>query len=111
MMRYFLLLLALLVAPPADAQIFSIRPVAGAQHGLSTNAAVGLTIPPTLNAVYATICARGSSVNYTTDGVTVPTATVGTPLGVGSCVGLPGPLLSTFSAFGTGATLDVEYFK
>ncbi len=80
-----------------------------AQHGLSVASATSLTLPP--GATYATICARGGIVTYTTDGTTTPTASVGTPLSVGACVGMTSPLLTTFSAIGASATLDVEYFK
>ena len=112
-MRLSLLpLLLLLSCADAHAQtVYSYKPVAGAQHGLSTASAVGLTVPFSLGANYAVICARSGSINYTTDGATTPTASVGTPLAAGSCLGLPGSLLATFSAIGSGATLDVEYFK
>ncbi len=88
---------------------YSSIPVTGAQHGLSIASATHLTVPAGVAA--ATICARGADANYTTDGVTTPTSSVGTPMFQGACVYLPGSLLPTFIAIGAGATLDVEYFK
>ena len=102
-------LFAATAAPSAAQTVYPYRPVAGAQHGLAVSSATSLSIPTA--ASYATICARAAAVNYTTDGVTAPTASVGTPIAAGNCVGLPGTLLPTFSALGSGATLDVEYFK
>jgi len=93
---------------------FPYQPMAGTgQYGLSVNPAAGLTIPP--GARYASVCAEGSTVRYTTSG-TIPTASVGTPLLASStnapCVALVGaPVLSTFLAYSASGTLDVEYYK
>jgi hypothetical protein len=58
------------------------------------------------------LCASTAAVEYTTDGTTTPTGSVGMPLASGSCVTLYGPLtIANFKAFSSPGTLDVEYFK
>jgi hypothetical protein len=91
---------------------YAYTPLTPGQHGLSITTATALTVPTT--ATYATICASGAAVEYTTDGTTTPTSSVGQPLASGSCVALSGPtVLANFKAIQkiATATLDVEYFK
>ena len=85
-------------------------PLSPGQHNLALTSATALTAPT--GARYATVCASGAAVKYTTDGTTTPTATVGMPLAPGACVALSGPqTLANFSAFSSSGTLDVEYFQ
>jgi hypothetical protein len=85
-------------------------PLSPGQHNLSPTSPTALTLPS--GARYATVCASGSTVRYTTDGTTTPTATVGMPLATGACVALSGPqTLANFRAFSSSGTLDVEYFQ
>ena len=89
---------------------FPYTPLAPGQHGLAPAPASGLTIPA--GARYATICAAAANVEYTTDGATTPTASLGMTLFAGACVALSGPaVLANFRAFSAAGTLDVEYFK
>jgi hypothetical protein len=89
---------------------YAYIPLPPGQHNMALSAATALTIPPT--ARYATVCASGAMVKYTTDGITTPTSTLGQPLIAGQCVALSGAaLLTTFRAASANGTLDVEYFK
>jgi hypothetical protein len=89
---------------------YSYTPLSPGQHNLAITSATKLTIPT--GARYATICAGGAYVHYTTDGTTVPTSSVGQPLSSGACVSLSGPkVLANFSAISATGTLDVEYFQ
>lgn len=99
-------------SPGAGAQPYNYTPQNPDQHNLAIVSSTALTIPTgTLQAV---VCARGNNVNYTYDGVTTPTTTVGMPLAVGQCLPLSGALeLSNFLAIQVAptATLDVAYTK
>jgi hypothetical protein len=89
---------------------YAYTPMPPGQHNITPTSSTALTIPP--GAVYATVCASGALVKYTTDGTTVPTASLGQPLVAGACVGLSGAtVLSNFRAVSTTGTLDVEYFQ
>jgi hypothetical protein len=92
---------------------YSYTPLTAGQHNLGIVTSTALTVPAT--ATYATLCASGAAVKYTTDGTTTPTASVGQPLALGQCVPLAGAtVLANFRAIQSGAgaaTLDVEYFK
>lgn len=89
---------------------FPYTPMAPGQHNIAPTSATALAAPQ--GARFATLCASGATVRYTTDGVTTPTASVGQPLGAGSCVSLSGPaVLSKFLAISPTGTLDVEYFQ
>lgn len=89
---------------------YSFTPVAPGQHNVALATAAGLSVP--LGATYAVVQAKGASVEYTCDGMTTPTATVGTMLQSGSAVALQGPIvLANFRAYSAHGTIDVEYFK
>jgi hypothetical protein len=85
-------------------------PLSPGQHNLSVTSATALTVPT--GARYATVCASGAAVKYTTDGTTTPTSSVGMPLAAGACLALSGPqTLANFRAISASGTLDVEYFQ
>jgi len=85
-------------------------PLSPGQHNLALTTATALTVPT--GARYATVCASGAAVKYTTDGTTTPTSSVGMPLAAGACVALSGPQgLANFRAISASGTLDVEYFQ
>lgn len=91
---------------------YSYTPLTPGQHNLALTSSTALTVPT--GSTYATICASGNAVKYTTDGTTTPTSGIGQPLAIGQCVSLSGPtVLANFRAIQTAsaATLDVEYFK
>jgi hypothetical protein len=76
------------------------------QYGVSIGSVTALTVPPF--AASAKICVEGGAARYTSTGTT-PSATVGIPAAIG-CFPFFGPL-TAFQIVGTGATMDVEYFK
>lgn len=91
-------------------------PLTPGQHGLPITSAVAAgsssIAPIPANTTYATVCASGAQVKYTTDGTTIPTASIGMTLAVGSCVPLSGPtVIANFNAISATGQLDVEYFK
>jgi hypothetical protein len=89
---------------------YPYAPLSPGQHNLAITTAKGLTVPA--GAAYATVCAHTASVNYTTDGVTTPTASVGMALAAGACVSLSGPkVLANFLAILSTGTLDAEFFQ
>jgi hypothetical protein len=89
---------------------YSYAPLGPGQHNLAPTSSTALTIPPGVK--YATICASTATVRYTTDGLTMPTPTIGQPLVAGSCVMLSGAqVLSSFRAASASGTLDIEYFQ
>ena len=89
---------------------FPYVPLSPGQHGLAPTSATALTVPT--GARLAVICASTATVEYTTDGTTTPTGSVGMPLSSGSCVTLYGPqTIANFKAFSSTGTLDVEYFR
>ena len=95
---------------PVTPGVYSYIPLTPGQHNLAIVGSTALTIPST--STYATICASTATVKYTTDGTTAPTASIGQPLQVGSCVALSGAtVLANFRAISATGTLDVEYFK
>lgn len=99
-------------SPGAGSQPYNYSPVAGSQYGLGIVASTALTVPAT--ALQAQICIRGNSVNYTKDGTTTPTTSVGMSLAVGQCIEFSGPLVLAnlkFIQTAATATLDVEYTK
>jgi len=120
------LVLALLSAPGAWAQTYKDRlgttvqgvapiprpynPLGPGQYGTSASSAVSLT--PPVGATYAVVCAVSASINYTTDGQTTPTASVGMPLPQNICVSLYGPrVIANFLAIGSGAKISAEFFN
>lgn len=102
---------------------YAYTPLCPGQHNLAPTTATALTLPTGLasnstcvttavTALYATICASTAPVNYTTDGTTTPTTTVGQPLATGACVSVSGAaVLANFRAISATGTLDIEYFR
>jgi hypothetical protein len=89
---------------------YTFTPLSPGQHNLAPTSAMALSVP--VGAIYATICASGAVVKYTTDGTTTPTSIIGQPLTAGACVGLSGAtVLANFRAISPAGTLDVEYFQ
>lgn len=89
---------------------FGFTPLSPGQHNLTISSATALTVPN--GARYATVCARTAAANYTTDGTTAPTSSVGMALAAGSCVALSGPaVLAAFRAISATGTLDAEFFQ
>jgi hypothetical protein len=89
-----------------------LTPLSPMQVGLTVATSTALTIPA--GATYAVVCVRAQNVDYTTDGTTVPTASVGMQLLVNQCLALSGAtVLSNFRAIqqAATATLDVSYFR
>jgi hypothetical protein len=85
-------------------------PLSPGQHGIAPASPTGLTIP--VGTRLANVCASTSVVRYTTDGTTIPTASIGQPLLAGSCIQISGSLvLSNFRAISAAGTLDIEYFQ
>ncbi|HXZ15591.1 MAG TPA: hypothetical protein VEH77_06410, partial [Roseiarcus sp.] len=87
---------------------YQYTPLASGMYGSS---ATSLTVPT--GATYATVCALGAQVNYTTDGVHAATTSLGQQLGAGTCVSFSGAgVLSSLSiAVTSGATFNAEFFK
>ena len=89
---------------------YTYTPLPPGQHNLAPASATSLTVPA--GARIATICASAGPAKYTTDGVTIPTVSVGQPLAAGSCLSLSGPaVLANFRVVSASGTLDVEYFR
>lgn len=91
---------------------YSYTPLTPMQSGLTVATATSLTVPS--GATYAVVCARGQNVNYTTDGITTPTISVGMQLLQNQCVNIVGAtVIANFKAIqqSATATLDVSYFK
>lgn len=79
------------------------------QYALAVTSVQTLTVPAT--ALIAEICVETASSRYTTTGTT-PTSTIGIPVAAGGCFQLAGRAsLTAFQIIGSGATVDVEYFK
>lgn len=91
---------------------YGFTPLTAGQHNLAITTSTALTVPAT--ATFAEVCARGNNVNFTTDGTTTPTSSVGMPLAIGQCQFFSGAtVLANFRAIQAAATatLDAEYFK
>ena len=89
---------------------YTYTPLPPSQHNLAPTSATSLTVPA--GARTATVCASAAPAKYTTDGVTIPTASVGQPLAAGSCLSLSGPaVLANFRVVSALGTLDIEYFR
>lgn len=84
--------------------------VTGAQYNLAITSSTALTVPG--SATYAVVSVKVASVNYTTDGATTPTSTVGNTLQVGQYLALPSNAIATnFRAISATGTLTIEYFN
>jgi hypothetical protein len=102
------LLAALALALVVTAAHASPTSSAGAgQYAVSIATVTTLVVPQF--AASAEICVETAAARYTTTG-TVTSATVGIPVAAGQCFQLNGPF-AAFQIIGSGATLDVEYFK
>lgn len=77
------------------------------QYALSIASSTALT-PPS-GSLAAEICVETAAARYTDDGTT-PTSSIGIPVPAGSCFQYAG-LLSAFKIIGSGATIDVSYYK
>lgn len=112
--RLIACIIALAGVTAAHAQLTgpSLIAVPPAQYGLTITSATHLTIPG--GATAADVTAIGGTANYTIDGQTTPTGSVGDALAVGVHLYLNGPaMLRVFQAIQTtgGVTLNVKYFK
>jgi len=99
-------------APGAGSQPYNYTPLSPGQYGLAVTSSTGLTIPT--GALQAQVCASGNNVNYTWDGTTTPTASVGQPLLQNQCIQFSGATLLAnlkFIQTASTATLNVGYTK
>lgn len=100
------------VTNPGAAGSTTWTPASPDQHGLTVVASTALTVPT--GSTYAVVCSKGGSANYTTDGATTPTGTVGTALAQGACIGFAGVATLSNLRFiqqsGNTSTLDVNYW-
>jgi hypothetical protein len=97
---------------PVATSPYNYTPLSPMQSGLTLSSAQHLTIPS--GATYAVVCASVQAVNYSIDGTTVPTSSIGMPLASGSCVPLAGAaVLAAFQAIQqvSGATISASYFR
>jgi len=104
------ILLAVSLALSATAARAFTLPTSSAgpgQYAVSISSVTKLTVPA--GAAAAEICVEGAAARYTDDGTT-PTSSVGIPVAAGQCFNYGGPLLS-FQIIGSGATMDVSYYK
>jgi hypothetical protein len=107
---------AAIMCPTASGQMVPCStPVSAGtgQYGVSIASVTSLTVPS--GALAAKICVEGAEARYTDDGVTTPSSTVGIPAEpmtatFNGCFDYDGPLAS-FKIIGSGATLDVSYYK
>lgn len=91
---------------------YQYTPLTPDQHNLAITVSTALTVPAT--ALFAEVCASGNNVNFTYDGTTTPTSSVGMPLATGQCQFFQGATLLTNLRFiqkAATATLDVTYSK
>lgn len=89
---------------------YNYTPLSPGQHNIALTSATALTIPA--GATYAIVQAKTATVEYTTDGTTTPTSSIGMALPAGASVALSGPLvLAAFKAISATGTLDVEYYR
>jgi hypothetical protein len=92
---------------------YPATPLGTGQHNIALTSVTQLNVPG--GALLAGVCAKGTgAANYTLDGFTVPSATVGTALAAGFCVPLTGKMMTNFQAInqsGAAITLDVEYSR
>lgn len=98
--------------PGAGSQPYNYTPLTPGQYGLTIASATALTIPS--GALQAVVCASGNNVNYTYDGTTTPTASVGLPLLTNQCVQFSGATVLANLKFiqqSATATLNVGYTK
>lgn len=98
--------------PGSGSQPYNYTPLTPDQHNLGIVTSTALTVPAT--ALQAVVCAAGNNVNYTYDGTTAPTITVGMPLATGQCIQFSGATVLSNLRFiqkAATATLDVSYTK
>lgn len=94
---------------------YQYQPMPGtAQYAVNIGSATALTFPS--GAIIAEICVNTAAARYTTTGTT-PTSSTGIPVvpassTIPACFQLAGAvLLTAFKIIGSGATMDVEYFR
>lgn len=90
---------------------YPYTPLGPAQYALAISSSTALTVPT--GARFANVCAATANVNYTTDGKTTPTSSVGETIYYQTaCIQLSGPLvLANFRAISASGTISVEYFQ
>lgn len=96
----------------AQSEPYQFTPLTPGQYGLTVAASTTLTIPT--GALEANVCVSGNNVNYTYDGTTTPTISVGLPLLNGQCIQFSGAtVLSNLKFIQTAATatLNIGYTK
>lgn len=96
--------------PGAGSQPYNYGPLNPDQHNLAIVSSTALTLPS--GVLQAVVCANGNAVNYTWDGATTPTASVGLSLANGQCIQFSGPLILAnlrFIQAAATATLNVTY--
>jgi hypothetical protein len=94
---------------PLASTTYQFASAGAGQYAVAITSAQTLTIPA--GSLIAEICVETASARYTTTGTT-PTSTVGVPVASGGCFQLAGAAnLTAFKIIGSGATMDVEYFK
>lgn len=79
------------------------------QHNLVITSSTGLTAPT--GATYCVVQAKVATVSYTLDGTTMPTASIGDTLTVGSTLPLSGGMIAAARFISAIGTLDSECFK
>ena len=100
-------IIAIAISPGAHAYTLPTSSAGPGQFAVSITAVTALTVPQ--YAAAAEICVEGAAARYTDDGTT-PTASIGIPVSNGECFAYGGPL-TKFQIIGSGATLDVSYYK
>lgn len=89
--------------------IFLYVSAGASQMGLAVGANTTLSVPT--GATLAEICVEGASVRYRDDGAAA-SASLGIPVGAGTCFPYSGPLaVLSFSAQSGSPTIDVSYYK
>lgn len=80
------------------------------QHNIPIASATGLTVPA--GTTYAIVQAKTAAVQYTLDGATTPTSTIGFTLAVGPTLSISGAsLIANFKAISATGTIDAGFYK
>jgi hypothetical protein len=98
---------ALFAASAAHADTTPTSSAGTGQYAVAITSVTTLTVPQF--AAEARICVEGAAARYTDDSVTTPSASIGIPAPIG-CFTYAGPL-PAFRIVGSGATLDVGYYR
>lgn len=97
---------------PTIAAPYQYTPLTPGQYSVAITTSTALTVPT--GSLFAVVCAAGNSVNYTYDGTTTPTSSVGLPLASGQCIQFSGATVLAnlkFIQTAATATLNVGYTK